>query len=1170
MTTLFLNQGRRIRRLLPVILMAIALPVFASSPLFPPQQAMPEKPSPLLMASANTKPTLSSEQERLKPGALLATPTSGAERELLLVDQKPLYDWKRPEIHNRRHKVKGPWRIPVSVTCPKAHLEPNEQHLCISQVYINSFISAKEDVKPSAPGTLESVITFAGSNNSIVSRHASINVSGYGKNPQGKLRFLGNDFINLDIVDRDTTAPTVEWVKPFRAGETLYLTDDKVKVRFKTYDDQSGLHTLHLRYGPTGDPQWQNASLYVDPYTTRSGEIESAIEITLKRGVTYTLQAWAEDWAGNQSAWGDLAYVEVLPKFEPTLSWYDAMKTGPDNINWVTTGSPTVYAEAYSAIGFRWGYLDFFSDKSNRVRFWSEGEQHNEATREPVQYWNMAGTELQEGVTYRLQGTVKDYYDQDASTSDDPQKQPYMQFDGTPPTVAWQGSLSANKTDIIADKPYTVFVASTDHGSGVQGGTLRYGETGGAGWQYASLLPEGAAVNGRQRLKATLTVPPGKTYTLQAFTRDRAGLESGWSDLRYVKVDVLPPVANFVPASSTAEVEMTVTRGKALSAPSALILDRPPEAADTGLPVAVAGEDFSLASNPGYAKNHQLDASASRNATGYLWQVIDGAQPFWLSDKPGGGWYKHSRVPQPQAVIPENAEGKATYRLTAFGPDLNDKKTHYLTFPTLGVLTQVTDDLSGVKTGELYWRTTEGGRWQKTAMEPAGDLWKSTLTLQPDRLYQVVAGGTDNVSNSIDVSRAEPARVWYKAQPPRLSWQGEQPVQISPAGIQVRGRVQDSVPEHLTSGVEYREQGSSVWQFKSVTPDEKGFFSLTFAVADRKVWEVRLTATDVTGRQVVNEPLITGTLLQHLSLSSTLDDRDASGGATPGDGVELKLRIESAADLDRLSARLQLPAGLEVDPRSPAPIVLDVESDYDRDNVSSVAARLNLQWNGADNASLVRTGDDAPTLRRGDVIILRMPLVIGAEASGTLNSEVTLGLRDQAGEYAASHAVTLQTGGFPAAQALQTGISSPTVMPGSTLPLGTPFEYRMTLRAHTWPLSGAQLTYALPRYLHKDRGDIHVVAAESNVSPAINPQWEGRQDTRLLAEGGVLRPGEHLTLAVPVRLDATTGAELKSIVTATAENVTGEQKDIHCVYAEVGDVFVTFSLCGMPFTPRPE
>jgi hypothetical protein len=88
---------------------------------------------------------------------------------------------------------------------------------------------------------------------------------------------------------------------------------------------------------------------------------------------------------------------------------------------------------------------------------------------------------------------------------------------------------------------------------------------------------------------------------------------------------------------------------------------------NSSAPVAVAGEDITVASTTDSPRTYQLDGSASRNAESWVWTIVQGAGKFWLQEQESGQQVSSASGEKALALIPANTVGQATYRLTVTG-----------------------------------------------------------------------------------------------------------------------------------------------------------------------------------------------------------------------------------------------------------------------------------------------------------------------------------------------------------------------------------------------------------------------------------------------------------------------------------------------------------------------
>ena len=506
-------------------------------------------------------------------------------------------------------------------------------------------------------------------------------------------------------------------------------------------------------------------------------------------------------------------------------------------------------------------------------------------------------------------------------------------------------------------------------------------------------------------------------------------------------------------------------------------------------------------------------------------------------------------------------------------PEFIRGRTLWLNQPTATFTVTAVDQLSGTKRAEIALKK-ETGLWGAPVpmvYQAAEGTWTSQLELEPDTFYQVRVRSHDYAGN---VSAwLPPGTAYYKSAPPSLSWP-DNALQTQPGKLTINGQVHDTLLNEVKAWVEYcnaDNEAATCLRSENLNVDRKGFFTAELTepmLSAFKNLKIRLRATDVTGREAppIDDKNITP-LFSEFSLTRTVDDRDQSGGITPGDKVTLKLVIDAAADSNYVSLKLMLPPGLNSDTSEGLAIQIDPESHITPGNPNALPAALNFAWTGQGNNDLLATGNKAPDLKAGDRIIFNIPVRISDNLFG--KKFVAMAKADSLnniyGQLSIRHIVETQSM-FPASRAIKTDIYSPTVKPDEKLPLGAPFVYRMRFEGGEWPALGAQLDYKLPVGLLMN-GPPVVTENSTSTFIAISENWDGRQNTRLFSEATLnneVKPGKAITVDVPVKLDLERGGELKSVVTAIAANVTGKQQKVHCVYADVGDVYVYFYLCSQP------
>lgn len=590
---------------------------------------------------------------------------------------------------------------------------------------------------------------------------------------------------------------------------------------------------------------------------------------------------------------------------------------------------------------------------------------------------------------------------------------------------------------------------------------------------------------------------------------------------------------------------------------------------DAGIPVAVAGDDFTLHSSPSGSRNHPLDAGASQNATSFLWEVKEGISKFWLQQQDSYEWVNKAVGQHARALAPTNSEGTATYQLTVTGPKLTPGQTLWITQPTMTIAAALNDGDSGIKSGVLLWRKTPETEWHETALEKKTTHWQTTFVPLANTYYELKLRAHDNADNGSDASNVAPATLYYKSTPPTLGWQ-DTPLEWLEGEIKVSGRVTDSLPELLNTLIEYRQAGSNgAWENANVTiqPDANGFFTSVVPLADKpERLEIRLAAVDAAGQHVTTSALQANPLFHQTTLESVLKDNDESDGLTPGDGLMLTLVLHATRDINQFTAVFPLPAGLQPDSAQSMPILLDeAQSHYDKTHANTLPGRLNTHWQGTGNQISLLATDNAPDLKQGDKIVLNIPLKVSDNAAGTLSTSVTLGTQNSTWEsISVRRQDSVQTRDFPVSRAIATlGLKSPQVYSGGQLRPGAAFHYCLTLRAGRWSMHNPQLSYQLPPDLEKNGTPVlSTVASDTGTAVLVNPEWDGSQNhPQLLASSSALAASKRVVLRIPVKLANNAGHQMESTVIAGAENVKGTIDASHCVLPNWDKDWVTFSAC---------
>jgi hypothetical protein len=517
-------------------------------------------------------------------------------------------------------------------------------------------------------------------------------------------------------------------------------------------------------------------------------------------------------------------------------------------------------------------------------------------------------------------------------------------------------------------------------------------------------------------------------------------------------------------------------------------------------------------------------------------------------------------------------DGQAPYN-TWQVPAFSRGQPLWLSEEKADIVVTANDQLSGTKLAEIAWKE-ENGAWSTPVpmlYQSTEKTWTHQLALKPDRFYHVRVRSHDYAGN---VSAWLPeGTVYYKSDLPRLNWP-DNALEAQPGKLTIHGQVQDTLLDKVKAWVEYCNavnEASTCLRSKDLAVDSKGFFTAELTepmLSAFKNMKIRLRAADVLKREapLIDDKIFTP-MFSEFSLASIIDDRDQSGGITLGDKVTLKLAITAAADSDYVSLKLMLPPGLNSDISEGSAIQIDPDSHITPGNTNAITSALNLTWTGQGNNDLLATGSNAPHLKAGDRILLNIPLNISESRPGMkLVLIAKIDAVNNPREEVSVRSVVETQSMYPAARAIKTDIFSPTVKPYERLPLGTPFVYRLSFDGGEWAAQGAQLEYKLPALLQMNGRPV-VTENTTSVFIGISDKWDGRQNTQLFSEATLnnrVKPGETITVDVPVKLDPDNGGELKSIVTATAANVTGKQQKVHCVYAEVGDVYVHFDLCSQP------
>lgn len=479
-----------------------------------------------------------------------------------------------------------------------------------------------------------------------------------------------------------------------------------------------------------------------------------------------------------------------------------------------------------------------------------------------------------------------------------------------------------------------------------------------------------------------------------------------------------------------------------------------------------------------------------------------------------------------------------------------------------------TDNESGVATGQYRWRNTAltAAPWTESAALPAGTdgAFANTMTLlEQNAAYEVQMRATDRAGNVSPWSGSAFLKV--KTTAPVVAWADSDAVEPGTDRITVRGRLTDSQPTQATVKIAWGRVVDA-WQYLSVTAAADGTFSHTFTNLEPGThYEFKLLATDVAGN--VAQPTerrrawtwqAAGDVFSEFKLTPEAhQDIDGSGGFTVGDKLVYRLRVVAATDIDNFQLSLTLPGGIatELDPGHR--VAINPATRINTAHGYLITHRLNQDWQGTsgDGALLVRkNGQGSPDLKKGDVVVLDIPVVLREGATGTLSAQANAWSANNpgiVGEKAGSVDIQMQADGFPVDRGLSASLQ-PEGLPPVLTPLGTEFTYVVTLTAHHWPMHGAHLNYVLPQGLH--RNGAPGFAVNSDLQQGLNAAWRGTAAAAdLLTSTATLAPGQQAIVRVPVKLDANEVGELCSEIEAGAASLRGTQWLGHRVDVELID-----------------
>ncbi|TAL53376.1 fibronectin type III domain-containing protein [Pandoraea sp.] len=717
--------------------------------------------------------------------------------------------------------------------------------------------------------------------------------------------------------------------------------------------------------------------------------------------------------------------------------------------------------------------------------------------------------------------------------------------DRTAPTVSWEGSPADGA--IVKDLVIKGKVADT--GSGPARAELQL-KAGDGAWQ----APVSAALNSDGSFSHNFNVSAEGAYQVRLRGIDKVDNVSAWSETRTFVVDRTAPVITIASPSDNSWYD-----GERLR-----VIGRIED------PVSGVGKVWLGSWHAGQGSYYQWH-EVSLSADGVLDATLTGLGGKDLQIAVGAedGVGNIGYVPGPYSTstglhvkVDTDAPTVAWRSGLATGQTTWFKSTRV----TLGGTG--TDSKSGVASGQYRWRNTAvaGAAWTESAALAAGadGAFAGTLSLlEQDAAYEVQLRATDRAGNVSAWSGS--AFVKVKTTVPVVAWADSNAIEPGSDRITVRGRLSDASPTLANVKIGWGRV-IDPWQYVSVKAGADGSFSHTFTgLVPGTHYEFKLLATDAAGNAA--QPTERRRAWTWQAASEVFDqftlspeahqDVDGSGGFTPGDKLVYRLRFVAGVDIKNFQVSLTLPEGVATDRNPGSRVQINPATRIDTSHGYLITHRLNQSWQGTsgDAALLVKKdGYGSPDLKKGDVVVLDIPVVLLDTAKGTLSAQARAWSGSNpaiVGEESGSVDVVMQAGGFPVAKALSASMATEGLPDGLT-PLGTPFTYVVTLAAEHWPMRGAQLNYVLPRGLH--RNGAPSFDSQSHLQQGLNADWEGTPaKANLLGGTAALAAGQRAVLRVPVKLDGNEVGDLCSEIQAGAATVSGNLWLGHRIDVELVD-----------------
>lgn len=353
--------------------------------------------------------------------------------------------------------------------------------------------------------------------------------------------------------------------------------------------------------------------------------------------------------------------------------------------------------------------------------------------------------------------------------------------------------------------------------------------------------------------------------------------------------------------------------------------------------------------------------------------------------------------------------------------------------------------------------------------------------------------------------------------------------------LTVAGKLDDENPDHVSIKLRQKQADGKYSELKAKdvgTDDGSKEFSYTFDRLDISDYEVCAVAYDKVGNQSgencvkVRGKVAPETLFQDFRLNvqpGSLEDRDASGGYSPGDAFEYLVSFKVVGGAKGVSIAYALPAGLERNPAKTGSI----------SGAGSVAYRSD--WTGG--AGKTRLVENAE-LSKGQTVSLRIPVVVSRSVeSPSLSSDVELTASNALSSLTRRHTLDLQAR-VDAHAGLQLTIQREPAQ--ETYRKAEEFTYAVTLKALSWDLKNVELQYEVPAGLEK-AGEAAVIGAGT---ASVSQTWPAK-DRQLKIIVPALKVAQTMTVKIPLRVSesALLGAFIRSTVRARAANVSGELEE---------------------------